>query len=194
MPSATPVTFEQMVVKNLFTTSSMLVRKSVVDKVGEFDPQLRGPEDYDFWLRCLRVLGGANLESPLTGYREVPSSLGKRAASMEAGMQIILDKLTAAGAWKGRWLLHQKAIGYFHFSCGWMQQASGDCREALRHLVRSLSRYPLPYVKGEMRYYLARIRLLRRAFWSWIVGSSGKVKSQTEISEKRKVKSRAETR
>lgn len=170
MPAATAVKFEQMVVKNLFTTSSMLVRKSVVDKVGEFDPELRGPEDYDFWLRCLRIMDAANLESPLTGYREVPGSLGKRAVSMEAGMQRILDKLTAAGAWKGHWLLHQKAVGYFHFSCGWMHHAAGHRKEAVSHLIRSLAKYPLPYVRGEMRYYLARVRLLRRALWNWIAG------------------------
>lgn len=43
---------EKLVEHNIFTVSSPLVRKTVIDAVGEFDARLNPVEDWDYWMRC----------------------------------------------------------------------------------------------------------------------------------------------
>lgn len=43
---------EKMITQNIFTVSSPLTRKKVIDAVGEFDQTLNPVEDWEYWLRC----------------------------------------------------------------------------------------------------------------------------------------------
>ena len=86
--------FQDLVVRNAFTTSSVVVRKDVLLEIGEFDVDQNGTEDYDLWLRMAERIAVANLPIPLTGYRvAIPGSLSKNAMRMESGMRLILQKL-----------------------------------------------------------------------------------------------------
>lgn len=154
------VPWQRLAIKNYFVTSSVLVRRSVLEKVGAFDTDLHGPEDYDLWLRIAGAAAAANLDLPLTGYRTVSGSLSKQAATMETGMRRILQKLDAGGAWQGRWLLRRKAHSYCDYSCAYMHGAAGCQGIALARLLRSFAWYPLPYCRGEVRMPLARPKLL----------------------------------
>ena len=49
------IPWERLAIKNRITTSSVLVRRSVLQQVGEFDTGLYGPEDYDLWLRIAEM-------------------------------------------------------------------------------------------------------------------------------------------
>ena len=90
-----PVPWELLAVRNVFVTSSVLIRRTVLDRVGEFDTRLQGPEDHDLWLRVAEVTRTGNLDVPLTGYRDVPGSLSKQPRRMEEGMLRIIAKLGA---------------------------------------------------------------------------------------------------
>jgi glycosyltransferase involved in cell wall biosynthesis len=48
-------TFVDLLRENFVCTSTVLVRRSALAQVGLFDPNLRGPEDYDLWLRLART-------------------------------------------------------------------------------------------------------------------------------------------
>jgi glycosyltransferase involved in cell wall biosynthesis len=154
------LSWRRLAVKNYFTTSSVLVRRSLLDRVGEFDRQLHGPEDYDLWLRLAQITTVANLCVPLTGYRNVAGSLGKQAITMQAGLERILHKLDEGQAWKGDTLLRRKAYSYLHYSCAYLHGAGGNPQAALRNLLRSFAWYPLPYRRAEVRMALARGKLL----------------------------------
>jgi hypothetical protein len=158
--SMTSVPFDDLVVKNVLATSTIMIRKSVTLKVGDFDKTLHGPEDYDYWLRCLRVTRAARLDCPLTGYRMVPGSLGKRATSMEAGMLRILEKQDETSAWQGRWLLRRRAYAYCLWSCAFMYSAAGRQFAALTRLLRSMCWYPWFLGRGLFRAPFARPRFL----------------------------------
>lgn len=43
---------KSLIHNNIVTVSSPLLRKSVVDLVGDFDPRLNPLEDWDYWMRC----------------------------------------------------------------------------------------------------------------------------------------------
>ena len=50
-PVLSPVTLETLALRNPIATSTVLVKREALLAVGGFDPQFRGPEDYDLWLR-----------------------------------------------------------------------------------------------------------------------------------------------
>lgn len=64
---------------NPFVHSSVMMRKSALDRVGVYttDPARQPPEDYELWSRISRHYRVANLPERLTVYREVPSSMSR---------------------------------------------------------------------------------------------------------------------
>jgi cellulose synthase/poly-beta-1,6-N-acetylglucosamine synthase-like glycosyltransferase len=67
---------------NPFVHSSVMIRKSALDRVGGYttDPERQPPEDYELWSRISRHYRVANLAERLTVYREVPSSMSRDGA------------------------------------------------------------------------------------------------------------------
>jgi hypothetical protein len=157
---ASALSWRRLVVKNHLATSSILARRSVLVEAGEFDPRLQGPEDHDLWIRVAALAKVAKLDLPLTGYRVVEGSLSKQAARMRDGIDLILAKLDDRQAWGGDRLLRRKAYSYADFGCAYMFAAGGDRGTALRTLLRSMARYPLPYRRDEANLPFVRGRML----------------------------------
>jgi glycosyltransferase involved in cell wall biosynthesis len=155
-----PVSWSQLVVKNRFITSSVLVRRQLLEKTGGFDAELRGPEDFDLWLRIAERSPVANLPLLLTGYRIVPGSLSNQADSFLAcGLQI-LDNLDKRGVWQGRWLLRHQAYSFLYYQIAYVFGAKGRQGKALVTLLKSFAWYPFPYSRSEVRQALARPKSL----------------------------------
>jgi len=53
-------------------TSSVMVRKSIIEHSGGFDPELKALQDYDFYIGILRNHRAAGIDSPLTFYNDHP--------------------------------------------------------------------------------------------------------------------------
>lgn len=155
------VPVDDLTIRNCLVTSTVLVRKEVLEAAGEFDTALQGPEDYDLWLRAARHAKIANLDVPLTGYREAtPGSLSKNAHKMEEGMRRILDKLDAAGVFQGRVLFRRKVRAHYHYLWSFMHREAGHRLLAAKHAATSLLLYPFPYSRAYVRYPLGRVRLM----------------------------------
>lgn len=60
---------------NFITTSTVMVRRSVLDAVGQFSPEFHGPEDFDLWLRIAERFSIAYIDEPLALYRRHTESL-----------------------------------------------------------------------------------------------------------------------
>lgn len=56
-------------------TSTVLMRRDVLDEVGVFNTHLRIGEDYDLWLRASRVTRIERVARPLALYRQHPASI-----------------------------------------------------------------------------------------------------------------------
>lgn len=141
----TPVSWSQLVVKNRLCTSSIIVRRAILDRAGRFDTEMQGPEDRDVWLRVTEIARTAILELPLCGLREVPGSVSKHAERCQAGMLRILHKLDQRQAWHGRWLLRRKAYSYVFHSSAYLFGALNRYPRAMGCSLRSFLWYPLPY-------------------------------------------------
>lgn len=62
-------------------TSTVLIHRSVLNDVGNFDPSLRIGEDYDLWLRASRATPILRVNRPLALYRNHAASITKSAPS-----------------------------------------------------------------------------------------------------------------
>jgi glycosyltransferase involved in cell wall biosynthesis len=158
--SCDPISWPRLVVKNRFVTSSILAHRRRIEEIGLFDPSLHGPEDHDLWARVAERYAVANLALPLTGYRIRPESLSHRPDAMGRGMLDLLHKLDTRSAWGSRRLLRRRAYGYCHYARAYLYLAAGYPQTAIRDIVRSLLWYPLPYRRDEIRFPLARCRMV----------------------------------
>lgn len=160
IPNVAAVPLDRMLLTNPIATSSVVVRRSVLDRVGPFDTELFGPEDYDLWLRAAQASGVGVLREPLTGYRDTPGSLGKQADTMRRGLLRIHAKLDAAGAWGGRRWFRRKCRSHMDYTTAYMYHAGDRRWRAAALLVKSLARYPVPMWPPDVRFTFARLRLL----------------------------------
>jgi glycosyltransferase involved in cell wall biosynthesis len=145
----TLVEWEHLAVRNHLAASSVVARRSVLQKVGPFDTTMQGPEDRDLWFRISRVAAVGNIEAKLTGYRSVQGSVSKQAARCEAGMLRILAKLDRDDVWGGRWLLRRKSYGYLNHSVACIYSITGDYGNSIRYLLKSMRWYPLVFRRGQ---------------------------------------------
>lgn len=164
----TPVSWPQLVVKNRLCTSTIMVRRAVLEQAGRFDTAIQGPEDRDLWLRLTERAASANLELPLSGTREVPGSVSRQAARCQAGMVRILRKLDERRVWAGRWLLRRKAYSYVYHTGANLHGDVGNYLTAMGCALKSLLWYPLPYRREEVAKIGERPRRLLVLFLRWL--------------------------
>lgn len=167
-PCLTPVSWADLVVRNRLHTSTLVVRRDVLLRAGTFDVAIQGPEDRDLWLRVAEIAPIANLDLPLTGYRDVPGSVSKHAARCQAGMLRILSKIDQQQKWHGRWLLRRKAYSYVYHSCAFLYAATGAYRAALGCSLLSAVWYPLPYSRHESVMRCERPKRLLVNLLRWV--------------------------
>jgi glycosyltransferase involved in cell wall biosynthesis len=61
-----------MIRRNPFVHSSVMMRRSALEKVGGYDESLSVAQDYDLWMRMSRITRLANLTAPLVVRRLLP--------------------------------------------------------------------------------------------------------------------------
>jgi len=66
--------FDELLEHNVIPAPTVMMRRSVIDDVGAYDPAL-GSEDYDMWLRIARKYRWAFVDEPLVCYRVLEVSL-----------------------------------------------------------------------------------------------------------------------
>jgi hypothetical protein len=93
-PTADDILRFDLLFDNPFVHSSVMMRKTALDRVGVYttDPARQPPEDYELWSRIARHYRVANLPERLTVYREVPSSMSRE------GHQPFVKKLITISA------------------------------------------------------------------------------------------------
>lgn len=93
-----------------------LYRKSVYETIGQYDPEARFIEDYEYWLRVSQRFQIANIETPLYYYRLHPASL-----TTQSGVRFGRQRLIAQLKWKR---FGQPWLKY------WLKMAAIDIEEA----------------------------------------------------------------
>jgi hypothetical protein len=108
----------ELLLNNPFVHSSMMMRKSALDRVGAYttDPARQPPEDYELWSRMSRNYRVANLAERLTVYREVPSSMSRASAQpfLEKLVTISSENLAHASGASAPQQAHVDIAALFH--------------------------------------------------------------------------------
>lgn len=97
---------------NQFQTSTVLARRSLLERVGGFDSALDGVEDWDFWTRCAAQGTLAVLESKLVMYRDSPEGVSKDMRRFLQGTTQFLAKERERGLLAPR---HFSVIESWHY-------------------------------------------------------------------------------
>ena len=79
------------------TASTVLLRRSLATRVGQFDPRLSQAEDYDYWLRCARLMPFVLLATPLLDKRSHADNLTNNALETQQCHEQVLLALANSG-------------------------------------------------------------------------------------------------
>ncbi len=156
-----PLRLETFMIHNPVATSTVLVRRRVLEAAGLFDEQFRGPEDYDLWMRIAAGHECLYLDVALSRYRTTAGSLSMDDRTFLPQVTAVLHKAFAAGG-----ALHAFRHGYRRAcaeqlaSASWMAWHRRDRLAALRHLLRSWLYSPVPLHKERTQDPLLRVKLL----------------------------------
>ena len=97
--------------------SNILVRREVIDLVGEFDTSLKSCEDWDYYLRLAQKYHFAIVSEHQVLYRKASGSMTSNGSTMEkAGLKVI-DKTFQTASQKLQYLKN-KSIAQFAIVCG----------------------------------------------------------------------------
>ncbi len=119
--------------QNPIATSAAMVRRAAVLAVGGFDPQFRGPEDYDLWLR-LAAYGEVRVTARLVSlYRYVPGSLSMDDRTFLPQVLRVIDKaFSPGGAFHENVALKSVALSNQYWNVSWMAFQRGSRHDAVR--------------------------------------------------------------
>jgi glycosyltransferase involved in cell wall biosynthesis len=123
-------------VGNPVVTSTMVVRKAVLDAVGGFDETLGMSEDWDLWLRIAECFPIVAVPEPLAQYRIHAGNMQSRDAHNELlrwKLQVIEKHAKGTAATRRR----RRQFGAFYREHGLMAFGRGDLRSALQHIATS---------------------------------------------------------
>jgi GT2 family glycosyltransferase len=96
-PMDGPVTLDRVLDRRVTLFVGAIIRRAALDAIDGFDPELRGVEDLDLWIRLLAAgWRGAVLLEPLARYRRRASSLSSDERAMLQASCLLYGKAAAA--------------------------------------------------------------------------------------------------
>jgi glycosyltransferase involved in cell wall biosynthesis len=130
-----------LIQNNRVLPSTVLVKKECLDRVGNFDPQPTGVEDWDLWLRIAREYEFAYVAEPLVLYRMHDANMSANSLRMRSGEFYVLQKtltnMPELTQHVDRATLRQRLfelafdIGYHHFLLGNLSAAREHFKKAI---------------------------------------------------------------
>jgi hypothetical protein len=127
--------------RDCIALSTVVVRRTVLERTGGFEPSLRAFEDWDLWGRILRVYPSAYVPSVVT-------TTSQRSGSAMHGSDVYGLARARAQVVRRRWRalrahgLGRQAIAYHHYFVGGLLLVHGRHGEARRRARRSLRMRP----------------------------------------------------
>lgn len=130
-------------------TSTVMVRRDVLQDVGGFDASLPSRQDYDLWIRITEYYAVDYVDEILVEKREQQDSISKdfdsRIQGDKAVLQKVRDRVEGFDV-----LSRSKILSYHYHVLGRDYESNGNRREAVRYLSLAILRYPLRPVSWAM--------------------------------------------
>ncbi len=158
------LTARDFVLRNRPLSSSIVIRRDVFAKCGDFDTSLRSSEDRDMWIRAAKRYRVWFIGQPLALIRRHSGNMSKNAARMMHNSRAVLRKAWSSAAvshadipfWLRAWSVHYFQIAWTHFD-------EGLRLRPLAYLTTSVLLYPIFLRPGRITERpLFRLRTLAR--------------------------------
>lgn len=159
--------YNELLMDCIVHTTTVLMRRSLVDKIGVFDVSLRRGQDYDYWLRASRATPIHRLDAPLSCYRlhEANSTWRPQPLNYAA---LVLERALKMWGRKGpdgrvtpRAVVRRR-LSQLWFSFGYQHASNGSVAIATGAALRSARAWPL-YAKPWLLLALCALAPIRRA-------------------------------
>ncbi|QKY15557.1 glycosyltransferase family A protein [Halorubrum sp. CBA1229] len=123
-------------------TSTVMVRRDVLEEVGGFDTDMPSRQDYDLWLRITEHYEVDYVDEVLVDKREQPNSISKDFDSRIEGDLAVFEKVKERAA-DLDFGTRSRIYSYHHHVIGRDYESNGNRRKALKHLGLAIVRYPV---------------------------------------------------
>ena len=135
--------YEELMKKNwVSTTSSVVLRRECLEKVGTFDERLPSFQDYDLWIRIAKEYAFEYVDGSLVTYYEHGEKIWKNHGALEKGIDLIVEKY-------GHSAELRKNFSYQYLGLGERYLMDGDMQKGRELLRKGMKLYPY-----EMKHYL----------------------------------------
>lgn len=119
------------------TASNVMLRRDVALRAGEFDPQLRQAEDYDYWLRCAMLAPFVLLATALMEKRSHGANLtGNVLETEQCHEQVLLNWASRDALPAGSLPLLRNALSRVRYRIARQWALRGAARTALAYCLR----------------------------------------------------------
>jgi glycosyltransferase involved in cell wall biosynthesis len=123
--------------------SGVMIRRTVLDRVGLFDETLRSLEDIDLWMRLAAVAGYGCIDEPLTVIVKQPGSMSRNLEVMRTSALQVMRKNRTLLLPEERGALWRAGYASVLADYAKWEYRSGQRATAMRHLLEGIARSPL---------------------------------------------------
>jgi glycosyltransferase involved in cell wall biosynthesis len=143
-----PWIYNELLMDCVVHTTTVVMRRSLMEKIGTFDTALRRGQDYDYWLRASRATPIPRLEAQLSAYRLHETNSSWRPQPINYAAVVIERALAKWGRTgpDGRVTAiapMRRRLADHWFDFGYQHAVRGSLSTALRSALRSLAFWPL---------------------------------------------------
>jgi glycosyltransferase involved in cell wall biosynthesis len=132
--------------KNVVSNGSCaLVKKECFEKLGMFDENLTGPEDWDMWIRISREYEFRSIDEPLVKIRVRKGSQSYYGDKNLQNELKFLNKIFSEETLKRKWFLKRKAYSYRYFYAAVAYREEGKIEKARKCILRSFFLFPFSF-------------------------------------------------
>jgi glycosyltransferase involved in cell wall biosynthesis len=148
----------------LCSGSNPLIKRSVIEAVGEFDPTLRSAEDWNYWLRIAERWEFALVPKAQIFYRQSAKSMSSKVEYMEKFQLEVVERAfkSAPKKLKG---LKVKSLSYiYQYSAKLYLERNLDIKKldtAIRKLGQSIRLYPQSLLVRRTQILLIKVIILK---------------------------------
>jgi glycosyltransferase involved in cell wall biosynthesis len=122
-------------------TSTVMIQRDALEKIGGFDTDLPSRQDYDLWIRTTEHYQVDYVDEVLVDKREQPDSISKDFDSRINGDLSVFEKVRKRAS-KFDFFTRSRIYSYHHHVIGRDYESNGNRQKALKHLGLAILRYP----------------------------------------------------
>lgn len=161
--------YEELMKKNwVSTTSSVVLRRECVEKVGIFDERLPSFQDYDLWIRIAKEYEFEYVDDLLVTYYQHGKKIWTNLGALEQGIDIMVDKFGQSAELRRNFSYHYLSLGERYVTNGEMNKGRALLRKGMKlhpFEIKHYLNYGLSLLGGAMFRSSHR---MKRACGKWL--------------------------